>query len=240
MSECMAAEIEIGGDIPAYLVPVLIENIKSEGLFVGWQEENFHAETAEDLLELARRKGKPGTLHLADIEASWGHFDVLEDFLATNGIAFDRRSEGKYEFDPELVQYRPRMKQPLLRYTHHDHEPVVALRDLKKVQQALEDGKLERARMALRRLLGPQVAPLQPLRVVGSSARDDKAVNTWGKANGIWHRIAKVVVKAYQPTRACLTRCGESVEAGSRTLIDLPSSKKPGRKLCPACERSDI
>lgn len=169
MSECMAAEIEIGGAVPAHLVPGLIESIKTEGLFVGWQEENFDAQTAEDLLEMARRRGKRGTVHLADVEASWGRFDVLEDFLATNGIAFDRRSD-KYEFDPELVQYRPGMKQPLLRYTRHDHEPVVVLRDLKKMQQALEDGKLERAHMALRRLFGLQVAPLQPLRIVSSSA----------------------------------------------------------------------
>lgn len=61
------------------------------------------------------------------------------------------------------------------------------------------------------------------------------AIRSWCKAAGLWHVIAKITGPAYQPTRTCLTKCGRSVEAGSRTLIDLPQTRKTGRKLCRAC-----
>jgi hypothetical protein len=60
-------------------------------------------------------------------------------------------------------------------------------------------------------------------------------LHTWGKAHGVWHLIAQITGPPYQLTRTCQTKCGRMVEAGARTLIDLPQSRKPGRRLCPAC-----
>lgn len=64
---------------------------------------------------------------------------------------------------------------------------------------------------------------------------DAGTIQSWGKANGVWHLIAKITGQPYGTTRTCRASCGRTIEAGSRTLIDLPTSKKPGRKICRAC-----
>src|SRR5262249_22456619 len=102
MSERMAAQIEIGGELPADLVPELIDEIKAQGVQVGWNETSFNAKNAKELLALARRNGKRSTLLLADHEVTWGSFDCLEAFLVRHAIAFNRHSEGKFGFDAEL------------------------------------------------------------------------------------------------------------------------------------------
>lgn len=68
-----------------------------------------------------------------------------------------------------------------------------------------------------------------------SSNDVDSALSTWGKANGVWHRIAEITGAPYGATRTCRALCGGTIEAGSRTLIDLPSSERPGRRLCRTC-----
>lgn len=168
MSDRVAAEIEIGGDVPASLVPNLIERIRAEEVLVGWNEQRFDARAAEDLLQLAREHDLAGALLLTDREVSWGEFYDLESFLFRHRIAFDRRSDAKYDYDAQLVQYRPAMKKPRMYYTTQDKQPVVAASDLRRVEKALERGQYRRALTTLRRLLGPEIPPLRPLRIVGA------------------------------------------------------------------------
>ena len=48
-----------------------------------------------------------GTSRFQDGRAAWGKFANLERVLHDLGIAFDRRSCGKYEYDPEIRMFRP-------------------------------------------------------------------------------------------------------------------------------------
>jgi hypothetical protein len=170
MSERMAAQIEIGGDVPADLVPNLIGEIKAEGLQVGWNETPFNAKNAKELLALARKNGKRSTLLLANHEVAWGSFDLLEAFLVKHCLAFDRRSEGKFGFDAELVQYRPGMKKPLVRMTSQNKQPVVEVRSLLPIKKAFRWGQSGLAEQLLDKLIGPKISRLKSLRIVPSPA----------------------------------------------------------------------
>lgn len=48
-----------------------------------------------------------GTTELFQPAASWGEWEALESLLITEGIAFDRHSDGIYEYDPETRYFRP-------------------------------------------------------------------------------------------------------------------------------------
>src|SRR4051812_16084933 len=107
MSERMTAEILIGGPVDASLVARVIDKIVAQGVVVGWEEEPFCADSAAELLALAQKSEQAGLLHFVDHQATWGAFAELEAFLCRHGIAFDRSTEAKFEYEGELVQFRP-------------------------------------------------------------------------------------------------------------------------------------
>lgn len=48
-----------------------------------------------------------GTTELIQFEAPWGIWETLENALVAAGVAFDRQSDGLYEYDPETRCFRP-------------------------------------------------------------------------------------------------------------------------------------
>jgi hypothetical protein len=109
-------------------------------------------------------------LLLADHEATWGSFDLLEAFLVNHGIAFDRQSEGKFGFDAELVQYRPGMKKPLVRMTSQNNKPVIEVRALLPIKKAMRMNMPGLAEQLLDKLIGAKITPLKSLRFVPTPA----------------------------------------------------------------------
>ncbi len=108
MADYMAAEILIGGRIPASIVPELCQAIRQERLGLDYGRACFDPDTASDLLEACRADSHGAlVLKLSDDQARWGEFEQLERFLQDNAIAYTRRSEGKYDCDPEQVEFRP-------------------------------------------------------------------------------------------------------------------------------------
>lgn len=108
MSERLAAEIWIGGNIPGTLVPDLCAAITDEGVALEWGDGSFAPKTGEDLDASLRENEKHELLlWLCDDEASWGQFDDLEQFLQEHRIPFTRRTAGNAAYDPEVVEYRP-------------------------------------------------------------------------------------------------------------------------------------
>ena len=91
MAERMAAEITIGGTIPASLVPQLCRTITEEGVSHAWGDAPFCPQSAADLLKIL----SDGLLWLCDDQASWGQFDALERLLQEHNVPFDRKSGGK-------------------------------------------------------------------------------------------------------------------------------------------------
>lgn len=82
MADRVSASITIGGDLPAALLPELLDRIAFEGLSTEWDGEPFSADqlpTDEPLRLMAH-------------EVAWGRFEPLESFCVEHGLPFARWS----------------------------------------------------------------------------------------------------------------------------------------------------
>jgi hypothetical protein len=125
MSDRMAAVIWIGGKVPMSLVPALCAAIGDQGVSLEWGDALFRPSAAKDLGQALREDDRRvRLLWLCDDQAGAGVFEELEAFLREREIADTRQSMGRYEFDPETVDFRP--GHPLApQATNAAGEPVV-------------------------------------------------------------------------------------------------------------------
>jgi hypothetical protein len=144
MSEPIAASISIGGKLPKRLVAPLCQAIAAAGVAMEWGDAPFRPKTAQDLLGACRQEWGTSVLWLCDDWANWGRFPALEAFLVERArLPFDLRSEGKAEFDPELIVFRPGRK-PVSISTLANGKPIVTVDRLTPIVQRL--AKLLRSR----------------------------------------------------------------------------------------------
>jgi len=137
MSDRMAAEIWIGGKIPMSLVPALCAAISDEGVSLEWGDAPFRPSTADDFRQALREDDQAARLlWLCDEEAGGGVFEELEAFLREHEIAYTRQSTGHYEFDPEMVHFRPGRPLDSLA-TNAAGQPVVPASELTTVADLL-------------------------------------------------------------------------------------------------------
>lgn len=180
MADRIPAEIWIGGKIAATLIPGLCAAISDAGVLLAWGDAQFHPADANDLTNalVDSADGVP-LLWLCDDEASWGEFDGLEKFLEEHHVPFTRQSEGRYEYEPERVEFRPGEGKVCLA-TDRSGEAIVRTAELVDLEGALtktlhfvQGGETKRATSALRtaikklrRALPPSVPPLEPFEIV--------------------------------------------------------------------------
>lgn len=160
MSERMSAWIAIGGSVPRALVPELCGAISQQQLSRDWGDDIFEPEDEDDLTDALNHKGY---LFLCDDEARWGQFDELEKFLRQHGIAYDRHSSAKYEYDAQLDQFRPGLG-ILNDLASEDGRPLVDREEVEKIRDALRAGKVEEA-LALAEELCPEISELPPFQL---------------------------------------------------------------------------
>jgi len=183
MAECIAAEIWIGGKLPLSLATGLCRAIAEQDVSLGWGGSLFKPYSAADLVgaKQDRRTGKAAVdlLRLCDDKARWGVFDSLEPFLREHGIPYTRISEGIDEFDPETIEFRPGMEEPVLIWTSVEGLPTVLAFDLAPVDASLtaaleriEKGSaapaaesVREAQRQLRKQLPPELPPLEPFEI---------------------------------------------------------------------------
>jgi len=168
MSDYMAGEIKIGGQVSAELVPALCAAIKSQGASLEWGDGFFTPESAEDLLAGCRDENGVRLLYLCDDDVRGGVFECLEEFLQNHGIAYWRHSEAKYEFDAQILEYRPGFD-PVSISSNAAGDQLMAVSNMAVVDKALDaaqrKGSLPAARQAIRkaqRLLRAQLPPALP------------------------------------------------------------------------------
>lgn len=182
MCERIAAHIQIGGKVRRSVAEELCSVIATERVSLEWGGAQFSPGSIKELLA-ARHDNGDGllTLELYDDEASWGEFDDLEEFLREQKIPFIRYTEGKYEFDPEVVAFHPSCG--LVSWlTNHSHNATVETSTVKPIADSLArilaglgNGKLEAARLQvklqrlhgkLRKCLPPDVPALETFEVI--------------------------------------------------------------------------
>jgi hypothetical protein len=178
MSDYIAAEITIGGKVKPSLVRSLCRAISSQRVALDWGESPFQPETAQDLLAALTDVNGIKLLKLCDDQARWGQFEELEWFLEKHHIAFRRHSDGRYEYDSDLVEYRPGLGR-VYSLASKAGEPLVslslarqAITALSEVQKLLRQKQAAQATQTIRsslRLLRSQLSheipPLKPFTI---------------------------------------------------------------------------
>jgi hypothetical protein len=178
--DCTAAEIRIGGKIRQDLVPGLCKAIREERLSFDWGDTCFDPDSAEELTEACDERDGVRLLCLCDDQASYGQFSILEKFLVEAGISYRRHSDAKYEYDAEIVEFRPGLGQVVF-VSNNDGEFLVPLENLARVATAIdkatETAEGQTALELLRRLRNLQqlahetrpiiVPPLEAFEIVG-------------------------------------------------------------------------
>ena len=151
------------------LVANLCQEIAAAGVAAEWGDGPFRPKSAEDLLSACRQERGTRVLWLCDDHANWGRFPTLEAFLVERArLPFDLRSEGKADYDPELIMFRPG-KKPITIATTAKGKPIVTGETLAPIVRQLAAALKPRpisqakARRALRQLTAVLPATLMPL-----------------------------------------------------------------------------
>ena len=137
MSDHLAAQITIGGCISRAFVPGLCTALAAQRAALEWGDAPFTPTTVEELLAARQMIDGETVLRLYDSQARHGQFVQLESFLLKRRIAFDRRTEGRFDHAPELVAYRPDEEQCL--FVTDGDEIVVPAAPLWELADALSD-----------------------------------------------------------------------------------------------------
>ena len=184
MADRMAAEIWIGGKVSSQLADQLAYEVACERVALEWGEVAFDPSCGSDLLGARTNLDGATVLWLCDDQACGGVMEGLEEFLLNHAIPYRRRSDGKYEFDPELIEFRPDLgwSAPQGWITNAEGEPVVPVSFLRPIAEALAKsivgqecdlrGAIERATAELSRLLPPDGPPLPEFQIEISAFPD--------------------------------------------------------------------
>ena len=150
MSDRIATEIRIGGQVKRDLVPALLEAIEREGLEEEWGMDLPHLENEQDLL---KHCNKDGVLWFCASSAVWGELPDLEAFLVENGITFDRHHGPYADYSGETRRYRPGMKEPIAYLADDGGNFLIEATAVKDVRHCLKSTRGKRGvRGALRKL----------------------------------------------------------------------------------------
>lgn len=180
MSDRIPAEVWIGGKIAASLVPGLCAAITDEGVSLEWGGPRVDPTGPDDLIAAIKENDRGvHVLWFCDDQAICGEFDVLESFLQAHNIPFTRQTDGRYEYDPVKVEFRPGTAQVDLATDRSGEtvitaSPLIAVEAiLTKALQLARSGETKRAmtavrtaRKQLRQALPPSVTPLPPFEIV--------------------------------------------------------------------------
>lgn len=163
MSDRYCAWIRIGGRIERSKIEPLLGEVQSSGVSLVWGEPAFEPASADALVDAT----KDDTLQLCDDQASYGEFPELEEVCRELGLAYTRFCEAWCGYDAEIVEWRPGMKEPLIRTCSNEDSDIVLV-DATTVNEALtalEAGQIQEAIAKLRSLC-PQIPDLPPFEVV--------------------------------------------------------------------------
>ena len=163
MSAHYAAWIRIGGRIKRSKVELLLKAIREASVSLEWGDAPFAPQTSDELLTVRR----DCHLWFCDDQARWGEFPELEAACRKLRLGYSRHMEGACDCDAERVDWRPGMKEPLVRIGSNVNSDVtyVPTEAVRKPLALLGTGQTEKALRALRKLC-PTVTELPPFEIV--------------------------------------------------------------------------
>ena len=163
MSDRYCAWIRIGGRIERSKLGPLLGEIQAAGVSLGWGEPPFEPTSVDALVDAK----KDDILQLCDNQARNGEFPELEEVCRELELAYTRFCEAYCGYDAEIVDFRPGMKEPLIRTCSNEGSDIVLVdaATVKEALTSLEAGRTQEAIAKLRSLC-PQISDLPPFEIV--------------------------------------------------------------------------
>ncbi len=163
MSERYATYLSIGGELAWSDVPLLLQAIAASHVATEWGGALTKPTGAAELLSALHTEGQ---LWFCDDECREGEFPKLEAACRSLGLPYRRCTEGTHACDPEVVDWRPGMVEPIVRIGSNCSEDAYAPeRKVKEALNCLERGDLREAITRLQALY-PEVPDLPPFKIV--------------------------------------------------------------------------
>lgn len=163
MSERLSTWIRIGGRVKRSRLKPLLKAICDAGVRTDWGDAWFEPKAADELLEAKQESH----LYLCDDEARYGEFPEIEKVCRRLKLSYRRQCDGGCVYDPELVDWRPGMKDPVAQRasTEHEGEALILASAVKEALALLEADKVRPAINKLKKLC-MVVADLPPFEIV--------------------------------------------------------------------------
>ena len=98
-----------------------------------------------------------GWITFRNDQACYGVFEELEDLCCRLSLPFDRNSDARYEYDGELVRWRPGMERPLVENATQSGHALIHRERVAACLAIFRDGRVEDGIKALQDLV-PEVA----------------------------------------------------------------------------------
>lgn len=163
MTVTQATWIRIGGQISNSRIQPFLQAIADAEVSIEPGEMPLTPDHADELLAAMRE----GYLVLGDVHSPQGKFPELEQACRNLGLSYTRFAGAATGCDAELVDWRPTMKEPLIRVgSSADWDRVLI--DVSIIQQALSllyAGHVQHAIHALAQAC-PTMSPLPPFEIV--------------------------------------------------------------------------
>ena len=137
MSEPIYATLTVGGRIERTVFKELLEVADREGCRIGTEEEPIDADEHSTDGGIKEVVEALGSFDFVDSMANWGTFPELEKFCRQHEIAFDRKSDGQAQYNPEALSFRPKQKD-FLQNTDSSGNAVIGVQE---VEQLLKKAK---------------------------------------------------------------------------------------------------
>lgn len=165
MSEPIPAYIAIGGKVTKEQAEQIVIFCDDYGL-----TDDCESSCITTIDELEDEIDEDGVLKLYNHQANYGMFPDLQAWLESQKIPYDLHADGKYEYDPEITEYRPSLGEAITRKADHSGDEVIDANVVRKALTLIADGEAVKAVELLREELGPEVEPLPPFEVVEAAA----------------------------------------------------------------------
>jgi len=134
-----------------------LEAITDQGIGHDWEEEDVHPKNADELLKYSRN----GRLNFTDSQASYGHFEDLEQKCIDLELPYDVYSDAYGEYGAILSTYRP--DTGFQDYeTDAEFNPITQIEPVRRAYKHLLQGQVHQA-LTLLEDVNKRVPPLSPI-----------------------------------------------------------------------------
>ena len=176
MADRFPGHIKLGGTITIETVEERIMVEAALSAFAEWCSPSYGEPEFGDipLADVAEHLNEEGYLHGKHDQARYGQFEEVEDACRMAGIGYIRHSSARYEYDAEIVEWRPGMESPFEQIADENGNTNVPGSTVETAITLIEEGRASEVAEMLKQALGQHVPALEPLVIIDNAPPEEE------------------------------------------------------------------